>query len=373
MKKIMVISFAVICMFVLFGTPCRAEVSERFEEGISRIEDSVDDNTKNEMKQLGISDVDDVITGGIDQAAIWRYLADLLTKYSSGPLSALLILTAVILLSSVAESYTFSLRYTETKDIMGVAVSLFFVTVVISPMTETVSLAVSVIRGASSLMTLYLPVMAGIMAFSGHMISSGGYYAAVVTAAQLLSKIASGVLAPLLNVFLSLSVSASISSKVRLGGLIETVSKGFKYGITFVMSVFIAVIGLNGALSGAADSVADKAAKYGLSSFIPLIGASVSEAYGAIQSSVGVLRSGVGVFVIAAVFVSFAPLLMRTVLWSAVLGISKSIGEMLSVSSSMMIMNALIQFVSALRALLIAVMTVFIISSSIMITIGGRA
>ena len=361
-----------ICVFVLFSVPCRAETTELFEKDIKVLEDSIDENTKNEMDHLGMSDVDDVITSGIDQAEIWQYLSELFTQYSSGPLSALIILTSVLLLASVAESYAFSLRYTETKDIMGVAVSLFITTVIISPLTEIVSSAIAVIKGASSIMTIYLPIMVGIMAFSGHMISSGGYYASVVTAAQFLSNIASSILAPLLNVFLSLSVSVSISSKVHLSGLIETVSKGFKYGITFAMSVFIAIIGLNGALSGAADSVANRAAKFSLSSFIPLIGASVSEAYGAIQSSVGVMRSGIGVFVIIALFVSFAPLIMRTVLWSAVLRISKTVGEMLSVSSSGMILNALIQFVSALRVLLIAVMTVFIISSSIMISLGGH-
>ena len=205
-----------------------------------------------------------------------------------------------------------------------------------------------------------------------HAISSGGYYAAVITVSQLISRLSATVFTPLLTVFLSLSVSASISSRVRLGGFIELASKGFKYGIALMMSIFTAVIGLNGALSGAADSVANKAARFGLSSFIPLIGSSIAEAYSALQNSVSVLRSGAGVFVIIALFVSFAPLITQSVLWSTTLWIAKSIGEMLSVTSASPIINALSQFISALRALLIAVMTVFIISTSIMMSLGGR-
>lgn len=374
MKRFVIVSSTIfIFLLALFTIPCRAETKELFEEEKSAIEDRIDDDVKKDMEQLDVTDVDDVIAGGIDPSAFMRYLTGLLSAYSTGPLASLITMTAVILLASVGESYTYSLRYTETRDIMGVVVSLFLTSMIVSPLTEIAASSVSVIQAASSIMTVYLPVMAGIMAFSGHMLSSGGYYAAVVTAAQFISKSASTVLAPLLNVFLSLSVSVSITSKVRLNGLIETVTKGFKYGITFVMSVFVAVLGLNGALSSSADGVANKAARFGLSSFIPLIGASVSEAYGTIQNSVGILRSGIGIFVIVAVFVSFAPLLIRSVLWSAALGLAKSIGEMMSVSSAAMILNALMQFLSALRVLLIAVMTVFIISSSIMISLGGQS
>ena len=75
---------------------------------------------------------------------------------------------------------------------------------------------------------------------------------------------------------------------------------------------------------------------------------------------------------IIALFVSFAPLIIQSVLWSVTLWVAKSVGEMLSVTSSSSIIRALSRFIAALRALLIAVMTVFIISTSIMMSLGGK-
>ena len=212
-----------------------------------------------------------------------------------------------------------------------------------------------------------------LMAFSGKAISSAGFYASAVTAAQLLSKLASSVLTPILNMILSLSVCTGISSRFSLGGITDTLSKWFKYGITFAVSIFSAILGLNGTLSASADTVASRAARFGLSSFIPLIGSSISEAYGALQNSVSLLKSGVGVLVILALFVTFVPLLIKTLLWSAVLSVAKMTGEVLSVSSAVSVLHSLIQFISALRAVLIAVMVVFIISTSIMLRIGGQS
>lgn len=371
MKRLMLIA-AVLMVIGCCTVRCHAAEKVLFEEDKAQIENSIDDDTKGGLNAFGISGIDDITKNGIDSVSVWQYLSGLVASYSSGPMAAMILLTPVLLLASVAESYTYSLRYTETRDIMGVVVSLFITSIIVSPVTQMIAFSSKVIQGASAMMTVYLPVMAGILVFSGHAISSGGYYAAVITVSQVISRLSVTVFTPLLSVFLSLSVCASISSRVRLGGFIEMVSKGFKYGITFMMSVFTAVIGLNGALSGAADSVANKAARFGLSSFIPLIGSSIAEAYGALQNSVGILRSGAGVFVIIALFVSFAPLIMQSILWSMTLWVTKSIGEMLSVTSATSIINALSQFLSALRAMLIAVMTVFIISTSIMMSLGGH-
>lgn len=371
MKRVIMVA-VVLVMVSCFSVKCHAAETVLFEEDKAQIESSIDDDTKRELDEFGINGIDDVIKGGIDSTSVWKFLSDLVTSYSSGPMAALILLIAVLLLASVAESYTYSLRYTETRDIMGVVVSLFITSIIVSPVTQLIALSSKVIQGASAMMTVYLPVMAGILVFSGHAISSGGYYAAVIAVSQIVSRLSATVFTPLLSVFLSLSVCASISSRVRLGGFIEMASKGFKYGITFMMSVFTAVIGLNGALSGAADSVANKAARFGLSSFIPLIGSSIAEAYGALQNSIGILRSGAGVFVIIALFISFAPLIIQTILWSITLWVAKSIGEMLSVASASSIINALSQFLSALRAMMIAVMAVFIISTSIMMSLGGH-
>ncbi len=369
MKRILMVLLGVL-LIGCFTIRCNAVAL--FDNEKSEIERSVDDETKNRLSELGISGIDDITQKGIDSASVWKYLTELVASYSSGPMAALILLTAVLLFGSIAESYTYSLRYTDTRDIMGVVISLFITSIIVNPVTQLIALSSTVIQGASAMMTVYLPVMAGILVFSGHMISSGGYYAAVITVSQVISRLSVTVFTPLLSVFLSLSVCASISTRIRLGGLIEIASKGFKYGITFMMSVFTAVIGLNGALSGAADSVANKAARFGLSSFIPLIGSSIAEAYGAIQNSVGILRSGAGVFIIIALFICFAPLITQSILWSTTLWVAKSIGEMLSVTSASSMINALSQFLSALRVMLIAVMTLFIISTSIMMSLGGH-
>ena len=370
MKRVFI---CILTALLLLSCSLRCKAVGTFDSEIEQIENSISQDASEDLENLDINGVDDVLSKGIDSGKIWDYLISLIGENSKGPLSALIVMVSILLIAGIAESYNYSLRYTETKDIMSVVISLFTLSVVIAPVSEMVSSSVTVIKGASDVMTVYLPVMAGIMTFSGKAISSAGFYASAVTAAQLLSKLASSVLTPILNMILSLSVCTGISSRFSLGGITDTLSKWFKYGITFAVSIFSAILGLNGTLSASADTVASRAARFGLSSFIPLIGSSISEAYGALQNSVSLLKSGVGVLVILALFVTFVPLLIKTLLWSAVLSVAKMTGEVLSVSSAVSVLHSLIQFISALRAVLIAVMVVFIISTSIMLRIGGQS
>ena len=369
----------IVCVVVLllavgfFPLRVSALEGDLFENEARQIEDSIPDDVKGRMDGLGASSAEEIISNGVDGEKLAQLGLDLLGRELSGPLAALPVLLAAVMLCSVVEGYTVSLRYTETRDIMAVAVSLFIASVTVSPVAELLHAAGEVIQGASAVMLLYLPVMAGMLAFSGHAVSASGWYAAVTAAAQGLSWLSATVLLPILRLFLTISVSAGVCGRVRLGGLTEALSKAFKWALTLATSIFVAVIGLNGTLFSATDRVADKAARFALGSLIPLIGSSISEAYGAIQGSVGVLRSGIGVFVILALVVSFLPLLIRNLLWAAAVYAVGLTADALGVSAAGSVLRAISAFLSALRALLIAVMTAFIISSSVMMRIGGAS
>ena len=345
--------------------------NELFSQEQRQLEESVSDDTLKGLEELGADSVESIISGGVDGNKIGRYISDTLAQELKSPLSSLIVLIVTIIICSVAEGYTHSLRYTETADIMGTAVSLFIASAVLSPITGLLGASAGVIQGASSLMMMYLPIMAGMLAFSGHSVSSAGYFAAITGMGELISWLCADILLPVLHLLLSLSICSGVSRRVNLRGISSAISNAFKWGLTFAMSVYVAVIGLNGALSNAADGIAEKAAKFTLSSLIPLVGSSISEAYGAVRGSVGILRSGMGVFVILAICVGVLPVLLRCALWSAAIFFAKLTAEALGVGSAASVLNSLSSFMAALRALIICVTTAFILSSAVMMRIGG--
>ena len=364
---------AVLSVIMVFSLAIGANAAqtELFDSEKERLETGISDEERGKLSSIGVDGIDDITENGVDTSRLFSYAWDELKSSAPAPLSALIVLLCVVIVASAAEAYTYSLRYTHTKEIMGVAVSVFIASVLIVPAAELAADTAAVIGAASKLLMIYLPIMAGLMAFSGQAVGSAGYYTAVVTGAGLLSKLSSTILAPLLNGFLSLAVCDGICGRIHLRGLIEFAAKAFKWLLTFSVSMFTAVVGMNSALSGAADGLTGRAAKFALTSLVPLIGSSLAEAYQTIRGSLGLLRAGMGVFVIISLFISFAPLLARALLWSLAAGCARLTAEAFGVSSASEILNAVSIYLSAVRALIYAVMIAFVFSSAVLIRLGG--
>ncbi|MBQ7218165.1 MAG: hypothetical protein IJS27_01570 [Ruminococcus sp.] len=371
MKKTLLFLIIITAALMLFSIHAQAETLEPFDESVDNLVDNVSDEVRERMEQLGYGDADITQISDLSVSNSLSVIRDMIGESIAGPLSSAALLTAVIILSSLLESYTFSLRYVDTKDVMNVVSSLLVITVLVTPITSLIQSALNTVTTASNLMLAYVPIMAGIMALSGHVVSSGGYYATVMAACQGIAQLTSRFLAPLLNIFLALTVTSAIGERVKLGGICELLSKLMKWTLTFSMTVFTAVLSLQSFAAGSVDSVASKAMRFTMSSFIPVVGASLSEAYKTLEGSVNLLRSGVGVFVIIAVIVAFLPLIVRVLLWQLSVMIAKTVAETFGVDSVAGTLRAVSSVLSVLFALIACLTAVFIISTGSLMAIGG--
>ena len=108
-----------------------------------------------------------------------------------------------------------------------------------------------------------------------------------------------------------------------------------------------------------------------MSSFIPVVGAALSEAYKTVQGSVNILKNGIGVFVIFAVAVVFLPIILRLTLWNFSISVCKTLCQMLSLNEPFRMLCGVSTVLSVLLAVLLCIMALFIISTALIITAGG--
>ena len=370
MKKRLLILWVLMIPFCLSINASAAEIHQ-FDNSVEELKSTVDDDTVANMEKLGVSDIDITSVKDISLSKTLSLIGDMIAENASGPVASCVMMIAVILLASLLESYTFSLRYVDTKDVMNVVSSLMIILTLVTPVTELIKSAVTVIKGTSTTMLFYVPIMMGIMAFSGHIVSSGAYYTTVMAASQGISQLSSVFFAPIMNCLLAISVACAVSDRVKLSGICELIAKVLKWTITFVMTIFAAILSMQGIASNAADSVASKAVRFSLSSLIPIVGSSVSEAYKSIEGSLSLLRSGLGVFVIIVIIVTFLPLILQILLWQLSIMVAKTAAEVFNVSSTVTIMNAVSSVLSVMLAIIVSITSVFVISSGVLLSVGG--
>ena len=141
--------------------------------------------------------------------------------------------------------------------------------------------------------------------------------------------------------------------------------------LTFTMSVFTAILTMQSIISSSADSAGVKATRFAISSFVPLVGGALSEAYQTVRGCMGMLKSGVGVFAILATGTIYLPAIISCLLWLAAINIAIALAGVFDMGDIIKLLKSVTTVINSLIAILLCCMIIFIVSSAIMLMAGG--
>lgn len=337
----------------------------------SGVYQNLSDEASRALSELGVTSADADALSALSFENVMAALSKMAGSGMTAPLKGLITMTAVLLLCSMLTAYQNSL--TESGETVQTVAVLCLSGAVAVPAVGFIGTAGDVIAQCANLFLAYIPIMAVMLAASGKAVSSASYQALTVAAGQGVMRVSSDMILPLLHIFLGIAVSSGIAPQVGLGGFLSLITKLTKWLLGFVMAIFTAVLSLRQAASGALDSLGSKAARFALSSFVPVVGSALSEAYKTVQGSLHVLRSGLGIFVILALAFTFLPVLLQGLGWSLCLLVGKALAEALGVSHCAKLLEALGTVFSTLTAVLLCVPAVLLIAAAAAFAIGGEA
>ncbi len=336
----------------------------------SEVYNALSDDAVRRLQALGVGGADVNALANLSLEGVLAQLSQMAGDNLRSPLQALITLTAALLLCAMLSSYKTSLS-SDVGDTVQAVTALCVSCVVALPAIGFIRAAGDVITNAANLFLAYIPVAVAMLAASGKAVSAASAQVWMLAAGQGVARLSSGVILPLMNIFLGLSVTAGVSPEARLHGLTAMIAKAAKWLLTFAMAVFTAVLSVRGFAANALDSVTARAARFALSSFVPLVGSALSEAYLTVQGSLHILKSGLGIFVILAIALTFLPLVLQGVGWSLCLLAGKAFAEMMGITTCAALTEALRMVFSTLLAVLLCAMSVFIIGTAAVFTIGG--
>ncbi len=372
MKKIITIFIISISLVIISTVAVNAE--ENAEESsflydLSGIYNSLSDEAKQSLEDIGAASADPNTLSEISFNSIVAQILDLAGENVSSPLKGLISITALLLLSSILSAYKSTLN-SDISTALNITTTLCITCAVAVPAISVINNTASVISTASNLMIAYIPIMVVIMATSGHAVSGASYYSMMLAAGEGVGQLSSKVIVPLLNMFLGLSITSSVSPDIKLSGFINMFSKAIKWILGFGMTIFTAVLALKQLITSSLDDVSTRAVRFTLNSFIPIVGSALSDAYKTVLGSVGLLKSGVGVFVILSVAVVFLPVILQSIMWIFTLWIGKSTAEVLGLSQPAKLLEAINVVFSTMLAILLCIMSIYIISTAIVLIAG---
>ena len=372
MKKLGIIFIALFSLMILSVFSASAEENVEYEYDFSGVYNSLSEDAKQHMISIGADSADSASLSNLSFDSIISEIENIAAENVKSPLGGLVSITAMLIICSMLSAYKSSLS-PEIGTTLNTASALCICCAVLSPAIATINSACDTIVNASNLLLAFVPIAGVLMVSSGQPFGSAAYCASVIAAGQGVAQASQRIVLPFLNMFLGLSVSSGLSPDINLGGFTAFISKAFKWLLAFVMTVFTSVLGIKQVVTNSLDNVSGRTVRFALSSFVPVVGSALSEAYRTVSGSISLLKSGLGVFVIIAVAVTFLPVLIKCLLWSLALKTGKATAEVLGLNQSAVLLGGISSVFSVMIAVILCVAAVYIISAAMVFMIGGAS
>lgn len=345
--------------------------SQYEQSGADALLQELTPEVKKQLKDIGVTSPSWQELNSMSFFDIFGSIMNTIQQQSVTPLNCVVKIMGVVMLVALINSVKSSLGSSSLTAVLNSVATLTVSIILIQPVCQTIEYSTTIIKLSADFMLIFIPVMAGIMLTMGQSLQAAGSYTMVMGAGTAVSQISNNILVPLLNTFLGISVVSGISQRVNLSGFCELINKVLKWVLTFTMSVFTAILTMQSIISSSADSAGVKATRFAISSFVPLVGGALSEAYQTVRGCMGMLKSGVGVFAILATGTIYLPAIISCLLWLAAINIAIALAGVFDMGDIIKLLKSVTTVINSLIAILLCCMIIFIVSSAIMLMAGG--
>lgn len=273
---------------IILTIPAEAALSDYGDEIYSRAAEADISEIGDSLKELGIDSGDPSSVSNLSPEGVSGYILKLLRGAVSRP--AKIILTVVCFAAICKLATSLSTKAGLYGELFAI---LCFVSIAPSA-AEAFNSAISAMKSCHAFMISYIPAFAAVVASSGNVTAAISYNAVLLYFCEGAAFLASGVFRPILCCMLVLSAAQAVNPDIsNLTGVIKRILTSL---IGFIMTIFLGILGLQTIIGRGVDGLAVRAGKYAVSSFVPIIGYSLSESYNAVSVSLSAIRTTVGAF-----------------------------------------------------------------------------
>ena len=355
-----------------------AEWDELYQEqaeasGAGDLPDNLPEETRQLLDQLGITSIDAEGFSSLEPQGVWKALAELTGQEASGPLRSVGVVLGVVLLCALMEGMKQTLRVPSASPVFQVVCVLAACAALLVPLSSCVQAVCRAAESTSVFMGSFVPVYAGILVTAGHAVTAASYQTVVLFAAELITLLATHLLVPLLTVSLALGMAGSLDTGLRLDSLSSAINKGAAWLLGITTTLFVGLLTLQGIVGGAADTLSSRALRFSLSSMVPVVGGSLSEAFSAVKGCLGLLKSTVGGFGMLATALIVLPPLLQCAVWSLGLALCTAAAELFGLGQISALLRSAQAVVKTLIAVLAACSLFMIVTTAVVTAAGGAA
>lgn len=283
----------------------------------------------------------------------------------NGKLLGLLLL--LTLFSTILQTMHTAFEQSTVSKVAYYVVYVVLIFLALNSFYSAVSYAKDTIDTMSSFMIALIPLMLGIMATLGNLITVSFFSPIVFFLINFSGVLVSKFILPLLFLSALLIIVSTLNENYKvthLANLFKTVGMGT---LGIFLTIFIAVLSVQGATSAVQDGVAMKTTKFITGNFIPVVGRTFTDAADTILSASLLLKNAVGIVgVLIVVFVAAFPaikIFAIAIIYKLAAAVLQPIGDGPVITT----LNTISNYILYILACLLAVSLMFFLAIVILV------
>ena len=229
----------------------------------------------------------------------------------------------------------------------------------------------AMLSAASEFMLVFVPVFAGVIAAMGKAAAASAANTVILAAAQFFSQISVNFLTPVCGTVMGLSVTGAVHPEMSTDKLGELIRKAAVWGLSLLMTVFMSVLSAQTFVTNSADNVLIRTAKFAVSSGVPIVGGTISDAVNTVHASLSLMHSSIGTYGIAAGIVILLPSLISVMCYRFALTAAEAVSEVFGVKELSTLFRACGAVMSIIMAVIVCFLLLNTISAVIMLAAGS--
>lgn len=368
-KIICTLIFVIVFSVAAHGANTDGYHEDRLEaSGALELSEHLTKETEGYLERLGCGDMEFEKILDVSPKAVFSLLSDMLKGGIKEPLRAMLKATGIVMLVSVCGG--FFPDDEKSRAVMNLVCGGVTATGVLVPAAASLRGAVSAMGVCATFEKALIPVLAGILTAGGNPVLALSFKGTAFAAAQTVEALAENFAMPLIGISGAMGITGAMLPTLRLNAVSELIRKTMTTVLACTAGLFTGFLSLKSILAASADSLAVKGVRMA-SSFVPVVGGALGEAVASVSASLSLIKNTVGIYAVAAFFLTGAPVVINLALWSFAMRGACAVSDLLDCRVCSEILKSISFIFSTANAVLLLCMAVFIISSGLVISFGG--
>lgn len=374
MKKIASILISVFLLGVISLHSNAANIDEYKNDiyessGAEELRKFLDDESKDFLKRIGLDEIDAQAMLEASPSAVFSAVMGIFREKWKEPMKALVSSIGSALIISICVALVPDDE--KNRSMISLVGSCFAIMTIYKAVYETVRACASCVKACVGFEKLLIPTLTALLTASGRPASAISYNGVSFLIAELVSMLSESFVLPAATVVGALYLCSGMIPEIKLMPVADMLRKSVTYILSISAALFSGTIAIKGVIAASADSVGAKAVKLVTSTFVPIVGGALGEAFSSFTGSISLIRNTVGIFGIVALGAICIPIFVETLLWIFSMRISSSISEMLGCQCCVTVYNGVAYVCSMMNTLLILCIAMLVISSATVIVTGG--